>query len=293
MILELETLQNTCSNEIMLQNTSLNLPLIAFMTDFGRVDPCVGICEGVMYSIAPQGLRVVHLNHNISPQDIQEAMFNLRISYAYFPNATIFCCVVDPGVGSSRRAIAAEIAEADKLYYFVGPDNGLISALLGPQHSLKQVVSLDKPQYHLAKVSKTFHGRDIFSPISAYLAQGIALETLGTSIDPASLSRLSLPQASKQDQGFQSQVIHIDHFGNLVTNLKGEDLKGQFLGWQISFKGMTLDQLHSTFADAAIGEAVSYVGSSGFVEIAIRNGNAAQTWGISRDETINFRQIDI
>ncbi len=257
-------------------------PTIVLVTDFGLSDTYVGVMKGVIAGIAPQA-TVIDLTHAIPPQDVQAA-FAILTSYQDFPSGTIFCCVVDPEVGSGREALALETPERNA-YTFVFPDNGLLMPIL-QEASITKVVRLDNPAYHHKKASNTFHGRDIFAPVSAHLAAGVALEHLGSPYDPASLRRLEWPQPRAIENGFEAHIIHIDHFGNLVTNVKGEGLEGPRARWIITCGGLRLRGISATFADALPGETLAYLGSSGYLELAIRQGNAAQSWNARRGDPV-------
>jgi S-adenosyl-L-methionine hydrolase (adenosine-forming) len=245
------------------------------MTDFGTRDSYVGVMKGVIAGIAP-GVATIDLTHEIRPQDVAHAAYTLSVSVPYFPNGTLFCCVVDPGVGSARRAVAVEIGP----WRFVLPDNGIVTHLLA-RWEVKQAVALSNPQYRLPHVSRTFHGRDIFAPAAAHLAAGVSLAALGEVVAPETLCRLELPQVRRVGRALVATVIHIDHFGNLITNLTQAQLAAE-KQWRIEVHGtgLALSGLGSTFADVPEGEAVAYIGSDGFLEIAVRNGNAAAQWNI-------------
>ena len=262
---------------------------IAFVTDFGTVDPCVGVCEGVMRNIAPEA-HVVHLNHNVSPHSIPEAIFNLFISYNYFADGTVFCWVVDPGVGSERRAVAAKFKKEDgKIGYLVAPDNGIMTPILNHAEVLEAVI-LDNPEYQLDNPSNTFHGRDIFAPAAGHLANGIEISKLGSPIAPKDLLKLDLPmpEYDQANKSWSSTIIHLDRFGNLVTNLRTSTLGQPLSDWSVAINDLEIEQVSNTFADVAIGEVVAYPGSSGFIEIAIRNGNASEILNVKREDSLRF-----
>ncbi len=260
--------------------------VIAFATDFGSVDPCVGICEGVMYGIAPEA-KVVHLNHNISPQNLNEAIFNLFISYKYFPDKTVFCFVIDPGVGSTRKAIALEFQANGKTMYLVCPDNGIATPLLNHEQVLR-VVSLDNSAFHLPNTSTTFHGRDIFSPAAAQLAKGTDISNLGSALTKEGLVKLELAQPCLKDGSWQAQIIHIDRFGNLVTNLPSQKLEPPLTNWIVTKQDQSLSPIYPNFASVEIGETVAYTGSSGFIEIGVRNSNAHKALKIQLGDSLKL-----
>ncbi len=258
-----------------------SLKIIAFATDFGTVDPCIGICEGVMLSIAPQA-RVVHLNHNVTPQSINEAIFNFYISYKHFPTETVFCFVIDPGVGSERRAVAVKYQTQDgKIQYLIAPDNGIFTPILNHE-TIIEIVNLDNPDYHLPNASTTFHGRDIFSPASAHISTGTALSKLGSSLQQSDLVKLELPMPSFNMDVWTVQVIHIDRFGNLVTNLPSASLELPLSDWQLMLEDRVLSSVYRHFASVDVGEIVAYTGSSGFIELGVRNGNAEKVLNLAR-----------
>ncbi len=262
---------------------------IAFVTDFGTVDPCVGVCEGVMRDIAPDA-HVVHLNHNVSPHSIPEAIFNFYISYRYFPDGTVFCWVIDPGVGSERQAVAAKFKTEDgKIGYLVAPDNGIMTPVINHAEILEAVV-LDNPKYQLDNPSNTFHGRDIFAPAAGHLANGVEISKLGKPIAVQDMLKLDLPvpKYNPDTKSWSSTIIHIDRFGNLVTNLQTSALAKPLSDWSVLINDLKIEQVSNTFADVAVGEAVAYPGSSGFIEIAIRNGNAHEGLKLGRDDSLSF-----
>jgi S-adenosylmethionine hydrolase len=247
---------------------------IVLLTDYGLQDTYVGVLKGVIARIAPQAV-VIDLLHHVRPQQIRQGAYALWVAEPYFPDGSIFVAVVDPGVGTERRAVAVEINRK----YFVAPDNGLLSFLL-QRYGAERAVSLDNPAYRLPHLSATFHGRDIFAPAAAYLAQGVRLEQLGMPLDPGSLQQLPPPRCDYRDGVWLGEVLHIDRFGNLITSLSARALQ---LGdspqersrWRLAVRSRTIAGLSRTFADVREGEFCAYVGSDGLLEIACRNGSAA------------------
>src|SRR5215469_4080210 len=215
-LLSLETLPNSQQDPDVIA-----LPLIALLTDFGLEDGYPGIMKGVIAGIAPQA-RLIDITHLIPAQDIATGAWVLYTAWQYFPPRTIFLCVVDPGVGTNRRPVS--LFAGDR--FFVGPDNGLFSYVLssalesgGPI----QAVELNRARFYLAPVSATFAGRDLFAPCAAHLAAGMALEDLGTPIDPEELSQRVAPPPPTQEGGrLFGTVAHCDHFGNVITNIRSE-----------------------------------------------------------------------
>jgi len=240
--------------------------LLTLLSDFGLQDGYVGVMKGVIAQVNPD-LVVVDLTHQIPPHDIAAARFSLMSAYAHFPQGTVHVAVVDPGVGSTRRAIAVRITEG----FLVGPDNGLFSGVLS-QTSVAAIVELTNPQYwYVPQPSATFHGRDIFAPVAAHLASGIRLENLGPAIAPNSLVQLPLPTCKQTDSGVSGSIQATDHFGNLITNIPGTLVTGKL--WAIE-----IDRLRvpggQTYSDQDVGELVGLIGSHGWVEVAVNSGSA-------------------
>ncbi len=247
------------------------MTIITLTTDFGTGDHEVGVLKGVIWNIANE-VKIADLSHEITPQNILEAALLLWRVTPYFPDGTIHVAVIDPGVGTARRGIAAHIGSQ----FFVGPDNGLITILLERAEESKlviQFIHLDRPEYWLSVVSKVFHGRDIFAPVAAHLASGVPLHSLGTTItDPV---RLTIPKPISIPGGWQGQVIHIDHFGNLSTNLSEyhvEHAKEVI----IYINGEMINGIVGTFNERLSGTLIALLDSSGSLAISIVNGSAAQ-----------------
>jgi S-adenosyl-L-methionine hydrolase (adenosine-forming) len=256
-------------------------PVIALMTDYGIDDGYVGIMKGVIAAITPDAL-VIDITHTIDPQNVLLGAWILASGYRYFPKNTVFVCIVDPGVGSARRAIALHAGD----WYFVGPDNGLFSYIISEQ-TLHATVFLKNSAYHLPSVSSTFHGRDIFAPVGAYIARGLTgiFSELGPPVDPSSLKRLEVGGAVRDGTTINAHIVHVDNFGNLITNISLTLVSELYTvsHVQIVFKenGITVERLRQFFADGPDdGQAFIYSDSSGYVGIAVRNGNAAKTLGL-------------
>jgi S-adenosylmethionine hydrolase len=247
------------------------MTVITLTTDFGSDDYEAGVLKGVIWKIAPT-VHIADLSHDISPHDILEAALLLWRAVPFFPDGTIHVAVVDPGVGTSRRGIAALVGSQ----YFVGPDNGLVSLLLTKFEGFNQptkFVHLDRPEYWLPAVSHVFHGRDVFAPVAAHLAIGVPFASLGTMInDPV---RLNIPNPKEIQGGWIGQVIHIDHFGNLSTNLHASYLKTT-KEVMINIKGELITGLVSTFGERPAGTLVALLDSNGSLAISVVNGSAAQ-----------------
>lgn len=252
------------------QNSFLTLT-----TDFGLSDVYVGVMKGAIACVN-SSVTVVDLTHEISPQNIAAARFCLMNAYPYFPKGTVHVAVVDPGVGSSRRAIAVEFDSG----FLVGPDNGLFSGVLS-QNPAIAAVELTNPDYwRTGKPAATFHGRDIFAPVGAHLASGVFLNQLGRTIDLATLVQLDLPQLTSTNTEIFGCIQYIDRFGNLVTNIPGAYVQGK--NWYAIANGLTIPAVE-TYSSSVVGSAIALIGSHGWVEIAINCGNAQiqlqQEWG--------------
>ncbi|HXG23396.1 MAG TPA: SAM-dependent chlorinase/fluorinase [Chthonomonadales bacterium] len=255
--------------------------IITLTTDFGHSDPFVGVMKGVILGIAPQA-RVVDLCHEVPPQNLRTGAFLLGSAFPYFPAGTIHMVVVDPGVGSERAPIAVETEE----HLFVGPDNGLIPAAIEGYATVRRAVRLSQAEYHRQPVSHTFHGRDIFAPVAAHLANGVPLEALGEPWER--LCALEQPRPVRRGEGVELHVVHVDRFGNLVTDLCARDVSELAGNGPVRFLigSAVIDGISRTYADVEKGEPMAYFGSSGRLEIAVREGNAAETLGVSVGATI-------
>ncbi|MEB3278370.1 MAG: SAM-dependent chlorinase/fluorinase [Lyngbya sp.] len=212
--------------------------IVTLLTDFGLSDIYVGVIKGVIAQINPE-LRVIDLTHDIPPQNIAAGRFCLMNAVPYFPPKTVHIAVVDPGVGSQRRAIAVQLPTG----YLIGPDNGVLGGAMGAMLAQCQtadefnVVELSNPDYWRTSIpSTTFHGRDIFATAGAYLASGVPFRELGHPIDPATLTDLILSESSFTEEGIEGCIQHIDHFGNLITNIPGHFIEGKT--WFVAIGGV-------------------------------------------------------
>ncbi len=262
-------------------------PVVALMTDFGLGDGDVGVMKGVIAGIAPQA-QIIDITHEIAPQNVASAAWILSTAYRYFPVGTVFVCVIDPGVGSSRGAIA--VAAGD--WFFVGPDNGLFTYIYAEQ-PVHGAVLLQNPAYQLPQVSSTFHGRDIFAPAGAYLARGVALPEFGSPLAPAALQRLPIEPPVRRRNSIEADILHIDHFGNIITSIPLSLVPDLFdLGEvRAEFAGNhpVVTQRRRFFAGGAVdGVPFLYGDSSGYVGIAVRNGSAARTLGVSASTPVTL-----
>lgn len=262
--------------------------VLTLTTDFGLSDPFAGVMKGVILGIAPD-VRIVDLTHEIPPQNILAGALALEAACRYFPPGTIHLAVVDPGVGSDRAPVAIQTERA----YFVGPDNGLFTLVLPPD-SAYRAVRLTNPDYHLHPVSATFHGRDLFAPVAAHLARGVALEAFG---EPhPNLVRLSVPQPLPVGSSLQLHILHADHFGNLITDLT----RDAYLAWLgtgaeegvcLSVGGAEGVRLLRTYAEAQPGELFACFGSAGRLEIAARNASGARHTGLSAGASVTLKKV--
>ncbi len=241
------------------------MSIITLTTDFGAEDAYVGTMKGVILSLNP-GATIVDICHNIEPQNILQGAFVLDTAYPYFPPGTIHVVVVDPGVGTERRAIILKALGA----FFVAPDNGVLSYVLRKAREF-EVVSLTNPHFWLNPVSSTFHGRDIFAPVAAHLSLGVPLHEFGEPLSSPVTLPLPEPQL-EADGSLIGHIIHIDRFGNLITDIKETDLPRD--GLLIEASGYSIKGLSRSYAEG--NEILALVGSSGNLEIAAKNGKAAE-----------------
>lgn len=243
---------------------------IALITDFGLDDYFVGAMKGVILSINPQA-AIIDITHTIRPQDIRSAAFTLAACRWDFPKGTIFAAVVDPGVGSQRRAILAEAENR----LFVAPDNGLLSLILNDAREpgeTARVSELKNERYFRHPISRTFHGRDVFAPVAAHLSKGVEPGDFGPEITDFVCFPASRPHINDRG-GIEAEIIHIDRFGNLITNLRADDLPERF---EMQIGGRGINRLTEFFAEAAKGEIFAIIGSAGYIEIAVNRDSAAR-----------------
>jgi hypothetical protein len=248
------------------------MAILTLLTDFGLLDGYVGIMKGVIWGIAP-AVQIADISHAIPAQDVLQGALTLQRAVPYFPVGTVHLAVVDPGVGTSRRALAGRLGDQ----YFVGPDNGLFSLVQEQAEAHGEAVEwvhLARPEYWLPQISTVFHGRDVFAPAAAHLANGVPLNKLGEPVHD--VLRLALPQPQHITGGWAAQVIHIDHFGNLATNLR-RDLVSPTQVRFTRILGREITGVVRAYGERPSGELVALYDSSDLLSIAVVNGNAAET----------------
>jgi S-adenosylmethionine hydrolase len=242
---------------------------ITITTDFGSPS---GAMKGVIWSIAPE-TQIADLTWEIKPQDVLEAAIFLDRQVFFYPDGTIHIIVVDPGVGTHRRPIAAKIGA----HYFVAPDNGVLSMLIARAEKEQwpvEIVHTDKPEFWMPNVSDIFHGRDIFSPVGAHIAAGVPLQELGTTIDDP--VRIPIPVPRKVDNGVQGQISVIyEYFGNIITNITREDIE-HLSDVDVSLCGITIEGMVRTFGEREPGTLVALFDECDYLYVAVVNGNAAE-----------------
>ncbi len=257
--------------------------LIVLLTDFGYRDPYVGVMKGVIKKINPHA-EIIDLTHGISRQNVLEAAVILLVSRRYFPEKTIFVCVVDPGVGTSRRAIVMET----KHYTYVGPDNGCL-ALAAEDDGIVGIYDVSESEFTLKNKSYTFHGRDVFAPIAAYLSLGYPPESLGYRVDK--YVRIDVPSPQIRGEALEGRIVYIDVFGNAMTNIYRDLLEktgityGDVLNILHGAKTLTCKFVPS-FGYVEHGETACYINSWGYLEIGVNHGNASQKHGLRQLDKI-------
>ncbi|MHA1581663.1 MAG: SAM hydrolase/SAM-dependent halogenase family protein [Candidatus Baldrarchaeia archaeon] len=263
--------------------------VITLLTDFGLRDPYVGAMKGVILSICPD-VNIVDISHEIRKFDIRQGAYVLAASAPFFPRGTIHIGVVDPGVGTTRKAIIIET----KRSFYIGPDNGLL-ALAALREGIKKVVQITNSKYMLPRVSRTFHGRDIFAPAAAYLANGVPIENFGPLLDEYEILSFSKPHVRK-DQ-IEGEVIYIDGFGNIVTNIYSEILEKVGIGEEDKIKILLNDELEKVlkickaYNEVKKGEFLAIIGSGNFLEISINQGNTAKKLNVKEGAKIKIKLI--
>ena len=257
----------------------MSRPVIALLTDFGTRDHYAGTMKGVALGICPDA-TLVDISHEIPAHDVLAGALELAAAYRYFPAGTIFLAVVDPGVGSARRGIAAEAGD----YRFVAPDNGVLTGVLA-DHPAKRVVELTARKYALPTTSRTFEGRDRFAPAAAWLAKGIDLAALGRSA--GAIHQLEIPRPALAGDRIEGTVLRVDRFGNLITNIDRRTFEKLAAGsLDVHIGGHAVSRVVSTYADAAAGEICALFGSTDHLEIAANGASAAAMLDLDRGAAV-------
>jgi S-adenosylmethionine hydrolase len=257
-------------------------PIITLTTDFGSSDHLVGCMKGVILNINPAA-RIVDINHNVSPFDILDGALSIANVCRYFPARTIHVVIVDPGVGTQRRPL---LVSGEK-HYFIAPDNGVLSMVF--ERESCTVRHITSSHYFLNPVSPTFHGRDIFAPTAAWLAKAFQTEAFGEEI--TDYVRFTMPKAKLSGQTVKGVVLRVDTFGNLITNLRAEDIPAATVSSgtiKLTVNGKQIQKFVQTFGSGAPGEPIALFGSAGFLEIAVNRGNAARTLVVNRGAEVTL-----
>lgn len=247
--------------------------VVALLTDFGTQDGFVGVMKGVILSIAPN-TPIVDISHEIEPFNILEGAILLKAHYLFFPEKTVFICVVDPGVGSERKALIVETPK----YFFVGPDNGLFDLVLREEEDFK-VYEIANEKYTLPRRNNTFHGRDIFAPVGAYLKKGVNPSEIGKRTKYE--FKLNFPEPEEGESFVEGEIIHFDRFGNAITNIKCSNYAaGVFRGKKI--------KVVNHFIEGVPGKINAVCGSFGFMELFVPMGNAREKFNLKVGERVKF-----
>jgi S-adenosylmethionine hydrolase len=259
-------------------------PVVALLTDFGSHDHYAGTMKAVVLGICPD-VTLVDITHDIPPHDVLTAALELAASYKYFPSSTIFLVVVDPGVGSARRGIVADTGD----HRFVAPDNGVLTAVLRDSPA-RRIFEMTERRYARPTVSRTFEGRDRFAPAAGWLAKGVDLSTFGRSAGP--IQQLNIPAPAVTADLLAGEVLRVDRFGNLVTNIDRK-LFDQFVhsnGIEIAAGSHRIGRVVGTYAEAAADEVCALFGSTDHVEIAVNAGSASERLGLARGAPVTIRR---
>ena len=263
--------------------------IITLTTDFGISDTYVGIMKGVILGINPNA-QVVDLTHAIPPQDIHEAALSVHSAHRYFPEDTIHAIVVDPGVGSNRRAVVCQTDRA----FFVCPDNGILTYLL---HEIENAggqsinaVEIQNSAYYLPEVSNTFHGRDIFAPVAAHLSLGVSLASIGPLVE--GLVKFPIPTPQVSGNTIIGQIVKFDRFGNAITNISESVLARIGSTYEIRVRSTQLMRINRAYAESGIGKPLAIIGSLGLLEIAINGGSAEVSLGLKWGDVVEIQRYN-
>lgn len=261
------------------------MSIISLLTDFGLEDNFVAVMKAVILKINPQA-QIIDICHGIKPQGILEAAFLLKSSFKYFPSDTVHLVVVDPAVGSRRKRLLVKTED----YFFIGPDNGVLSLTLKELRPLK-IIEITNKRYFLKPVSDTFHGRDIFAPVSAYVSKGEDVQRFGKKIK--TFKTMSLPPLRITKRELVGEVIHIDHFGNLISNIDKDALENFIKNkrFKICIKDNTIDKLSHSYCQGQYLKPVALIDSFNYLEIAINCDSASDYLEVDKGEKIKIIKI--
>lgn len=256
---------------------------IVLLTDFGHLDSFVGVMKGVILTINP-GAVIVDLSHGVAPQNVDHGAFLLATSLDFFPRGTIFCVVVDPGVGTDRRAVMVETGD----YILVGPDNGVLWEAAS-RSGIKKSVHVSQSRYFLSPVSATFHGRDIFAPCAAHLSLGVPVSDFGPAV--ADLTARPFPKPETVGNDVRLGILHTDVFGNICLNMTGREFFSRFQdGFCLEVNGYEISDIYETYGMAPENKPFLLVSSHGYLEIAVKNQDASRNLGVTDDARIMLRK---
>jgi len=264
-------------------------PVVALLTDFGVRDHYAGTMKGVVLGICPDA-TLVDITHDVPPHDVLSASLELAASYKFFPGGTVFLVVVDPGVGSARRPLAAEAGD----YRFVAPDNGVLSAVF-KEVPPRRVVELSERRFARPTVSRTFEGRDRFAPAAGWLAKGTEVKALGRTF--TDYLRLAIPDPIVTERTVRGEVLRVDRFGNLITNIDRRSIERLGRPGEVAVEVLAGDhrvgRLVTTYAEITPGEVCSLFGSTEHLEVAANAASAAETLGLGRGAAVSVTRIDL
>ena len=253
--------------------------IITLTTDFGARDAFVGVMKGVILNINPTVI-IVDITHGIPQGDLDAASFALDQAYMYFPPETIHVVVVDPGVGTKRKILLARAADR----FFLAPDNSVLKYVFA-QQAVVQARSVTNKKYFLSQTSRTFHGRDIYSPVAAHLSAGVAFEDFGPEIVDVVKGDIVLP--AKSDKRIVGEIVYIDHFGNCISNISKTDIMEDNVA-EVNVKHFQFEKLSDSYAEHELGEPLAIISSHDYLEIAVRDGNAAKILNIKKGEPVEL-----
>ncbi len=262
----------------------MNNPIITLLTDFGTKDHYVATMKGVILSINPR-CSLIDISHEINPQDVREGAIILANAFSYFPKGAIHLAIVDPGVGSGRRSILL----GTKNYFFVGPDNGIFT-IVAERDNVRYAINITNSKYFLPNVSHTFHGRDIFAPVSAYLSLGIEPEAFGERIN--NWVRLDFKEPIIKGDKLLGEITHIDNFGNLISNIDQRRFLSFIMSYhfRIRIGDKKISEIKQGYWEGKKGEIIALFGSGGFLEISVNNGSAQKRLKVKKGDYITVER---